>query len=116
MLVETPRGAAGGTNRTGEFASLAQIRAWAKLSPQLPLFCTVLVFTPDEAGEAHRATGKVQDVAKSEGVTLAAYLGRHLRLLLDYPPDEYPAVQMRRVLEHVRALSWRWRGRPLIKP
>ena len=41
---------------------------------------------------------------KAEGVTLAADAGRHLRLQLEYPSDEYSAVQIRTVLAHVRTL------------
>ena len=90
--------------RAGEFASPAQIRAWANLSPELPLFRTVLVFTQDTPGEIARASGELREVEKGEGVTLAAYAGRHLRLLLEYPSDEYTAVQIRTVLAHVRTL------------
>ena len=90
--------------RAGEFASPAQIRAWANLSPELPLFRTVLVFTQDTPGEIARASGELRDVEKAEGVNLGAYAGRHLRLLLEYPSNEYSAVQIRTVLSHVRTL------------
>ena len=92
------------TIRAGEFASPAQIRAWANLSPELPLFHTVLVFTPDDAGETARSSGELNDIAKSEGITLAAYAGRRLRLLIEYPPDEYSGIQIRLTLKYVRAL------------
>ncbi len=90
--------------RAGEFASPAQIRAWADVSPELPLFRTVLIFTQDNLGETERASGELRDVEKSEGVALAAYVGRHLRLLLEYPSNEYSTAQIRTVLAHVRTL------------
>ena len=48
--------------RAGEFASPAQIRAWADLSGKLPLFHTVLVFTQDSSEEAERASGELRVV------------------------------------------------------
>jgi amino acid adenylation domain-containing protein len=90
--------------RAGEFSSPAQIRLWADLPPDLPLFHAVLVFTPDEHAEAARASGGVRDITKAEGVTLAAYVGRNLRLLLEYPAEEYLADQIRSVLAEVKSL------------
>ena len=92
------------TLRAGEFASPAQIRLWADLPPDLPLFHTVLVFTPDEQAEGARASGEVRDITKAEGVTLAAYVGRSLRLLLEYSAEEYSADQIRSVLAEVKSL------------
>ena len=90
--------------RAGEFSSPAQIHAWANLSGELPLFRTVLVFSQDGSEEAERASGELRVVSTSEGVTLAADAGRHLRLQLEYPSEEYSAVQIQTVLAHVRKL------------
>jgi amino acid adenylation domain-containing protein len=89
--------------RAGEFASPTQIREWAEVSPELPLFRTVLVYSPEDTSEIER-NGEIRDVTRAEGVSLAVYAGRNLRLVLEAPSDEYSNAQIRTVLADVRAI------------
>ena len=93
--------------RPHEHSALSQIRQWAGLPGDAPLFRTLLVFEnfrPEERLARLGAGRRFVLREKTDVLTLAAYAGQTLVLAAEYERIQYSDIGIRMALAHLRQL------------